>query len=121
MPKEHFPKISFELKQLIDVYETKPENYEEMILTPGMGAKNIRALAMISHLVYGTSLSWKDPVKYSFAHGGKDGWPEPVDRDRYRESIDFLKQAIKDSKIGNKERAISLKRLDKFYSDIIGL
>ena len=44
-----------------------------------MGPKKIRALALISDLVYGSKPSWEDPVKYSFTHGGKDGYPYPVD------------------------------------------
>ncbi len=116
MPREHFPIIDFDLKTLIKVYEEKPDNYEELVLVNGMGAKNIRALALISHLIYGTDLSWKDPVKFSFAHGGKDGWPFPVEREKFRENIDFLKKAIYDAKLGNKEKTIALKRLNGFYS-----
>jgi hypothetical protein len=118
MPKEHFPVIDFDLKKMIEAYEVQPENYEELVLIKGIGAKNLRALAMISHLVYGTPVSWKDPVKYSFCHGGKDGWPEKVDEKRYNESIEFLKSTIKDAKIGNKDRIYALKRLDRFYDEI---
>ncbi len=118
MPREHFPEINFELKTLIKAYEEKPDNYEEFVLVNGMGQKNIRALALISHLVYGTEISWKDPVKYSFCHGGKDGWPFPVERERYRENIEFLGKAIRDAKIGEKEKTFALKRLDRFYSSI---
>lgn len=116
LPKQHFPKINADLNTLIKVYETQPSNYEDMILVKGMGQKNIRALAMVSHLVHGTELSWKDPVKFSFAHGGKDSWPYPVDTKKYNENIDFLKNAINDSKIGNKDRLRVLNRLNRFYS-----
>ncbi|MDP2924736.1 MAG: DUF763 domain-containing protein [Nanoarchaeota archaeon] len=116
LPKEHFPKISGDLNLMLKAYEQKPEDYEELVLIRGMGAKNLRALAMISHLVYGTPISWRDPVKYSFAHGGKDGWPEPVDQVRFNDSIGFLKNTIKDLKINNKERQQVLKRLNRFYS-----
>lgn len=116
LPKEHFPSIDFDLKNLIKVYEKQPENYEELVLVRGMGAKNLRALALISHMIYGTELSWKDPVKYSFAHGGKDGWPFPVDQKVFNESIGFLKDSIINSKSGNKEKTFALKRLNRFYS-----
>lgn len=116
MPKEHFPEIDADLKTLIKVYEKQPDDYEELIMVKGMGQKNIRALALISHLIHGTELSWKDPVKYSFSHGGKDGWPFPVNEKIYNKSIDFLGQAIKNAKLGNKERSFALKRLNKYYS-----
>lgn len=119
--KEHFPKVNFDMKVMINAYEEQPENYEELVLIKGMGAKNIRALAMISHLSYGTPISWKDPVKFSFTHGGKDGWPYPVDKEMFNESILFLKNAIKDSKTGNREKIYSLKRLNNFYSNKISM
>ncbi|MEM0465110.1 MAG: DUF763 domain-containing protein [Candidatus Pacearchaeota archaeon] len=118
MSNEHFPKIDFNLKTMIEAYEKQPQSYEELVLIKGMGAKNLRALAMISHLVYGTTISWKDPVKFAFTHGGKDGWPEPVDQKRYNESIDFLKSTIKDAKLGKKDKVYLLKRLDRTYKNI---
>ena len=115
MPRDHFPEISADLKVLMEAYEKQPRNYEELVLIKGMGQKNLRALALISHLIYGTPLSWKDPVKYSFAHGGKDGWPYPVNKEKYRESIEFLKQAVQEARIGHKEKIKALKRIDNFY------
>jgi hypothetical protein len=55
-----------------------------------VGAKTIRALALIAELLYGASPSFRDPARYSFAHGGKDGHPYPVEREGYFGSI-FLK------------------------------
>ena len=119
MPSQHFPSINADLKTLLKVYEMQPENYEEMILIKGMGQKNIRALAMISHLVHGTELSWKDPVKFSFAHGGKDGWPYPVDKKVMTENTEFLQQAIVDAKINSVDKVRCLKRLDRFYAPLV--
>ena len=115
MPSQHFPLIDADLKTLIHAYETKPSSYEDLILIKGMGQKNIRALALISHLIHGTELSWEDPVKYSFAHGGKDGWPFPVDKKKMNENITFLKTAIKDAKLDNDKKTRCLKRLNRFY------
>jgi hypothetical protein len=112
MKKTHFPKITPDMKTLIKAYEMQPKSYEELILIKGMGPKNIRALSLISHLIYGTELSWKDPVKYSFAHGGKDGWPSPVNKERYDQTINFLQQTIKDSEINKKEKLKCLKKLN---------
>jgi len=95
-------------------YEIQPENYEQLISLQGFGPKKIRALALISDLVYGTCASWKDPVKYSFAHGGKDGFPYPVNREVYDSSIETLKDAIKNAKIGNLQQKNALRRLGEF-------
>ncbi|MBD3252516.1 DUF763 domain-containing protein [Candidatus Pacearchaeota archaeon] len=119
MPREHFPEIDIDLKTLIKAYEIQPKNYEELLMIRGMGQKNIRALALISHLIHGTELSWKDPVKYSFAHGGKDGWPYPVDKKIFNESIDFLKQTIENTKINNKQKSGVLRRLNSFYGKLV--
>lgn len=90
-------------------YEIQPKDYEELIGLQGMGKKKLRALALVSKLIHGTELDWKDPVKYSFAHGGKDGIPYPVDRGGYDETISFLKEALSETDSGEKSRA--LKRL----------
>jgi hypothetical protein len=99
---------------LINAYEFQPKNYEELILVNGMGPKSIRALALLSKLIYGAEPSWRDPVKFSFAHGGKDGYPYPVDRKTYDKSIQILKVAIENAKIGRKERLNAIKRLKEF-------
>jgi hypothetical protein len=80
----------------------------------GLGAKSIRALALLSKLVYGSEPSWRDPVKFSFSHGGKDGFPYPVDRKTYDKSIEILKTAVENAKIGNKEKIYAFKRLNEF-------
>jgi hypothetical protein len=119
MVKQHFPEITADMKILIKAYESQPDNYEELILVRGMGSKNIRALALISNLVHGTPLSWKDPCKFSFTHGGKDGWPEPVDQKRYNNSIEFLDNAIKDARLNNRNRLRALKRLNSFNQGVL--
>lgn len=77
----------------------------------GVGPKTIRALALISEIVYGKVPSFNDPVRYSFAHGGKDGHPYPVDKDVYDRSIEILRKAVNQSKIGNSEKVDAIKRL----------
>jgi len=101
-------------KALREVYEFKPRNYEELLGFKGMGPATIRGLALIAELIYGEKPSWKDPVKYSFAYGGKDGVPRPVNRRAMDDSIRVLKQAIEEAKIGSKERMRSLRRLRRF-------
>jgi len=95
-------------------YEIQPESYEELISLRGMGPKRIRALALISDLLYGTEPSWEDPVKYSFTHGGKDSFPYPVQRRVYDSSIESLKEAVEQAKLGRKEKLYAIKRLKDF-------
>lgn len=99
---------------LNSAYEFQPKNYEELILVKGMGPKSIRALALLSKLIYGKEPSWRDPVKFSFAHGGKDGYPYPVNKKTYDKSIEILKTAVENAKIGNKEKIFAVKRLKDF-------
>ncbi len=101
-------------KALFKAYEIQPKNYEELISVNGIGPSTVRALAYISEIIYGTELSWKDPVKYSFALGGKDGVPKPVDRIAYDNSIEILQLSIEEAALGEKEKLMMLKRLRRF-------
>jgi len=95
-------------------YEFQPKNYEQLLGIRGVGSATVRGLALIAELVYGTPPSWRDPVKYSFCVGGKDGVPFPVDRRAYDEIIDILESAVKQAKVGDKERVNAIKRLREF-------
>jgi len=106
-------------KALREVYEFQPHNYEELLGFKGIGPATVRGLALIAELIYGEKPSWKDPVKYSFAYGGKDGVPFPVNRKAMDESIQILKRAIQEAKVGNKEKVRSLQRLRRFVPDNI--
>ena len=77
----------------------------------GVGPKTIRALSLISELVYGVAPSYRDPARYSFAHGGKDGIPYPVDRETYDRSIELLRRAIGKTKLGLREKNEAVGRL----------
>jgi len=94
---------------LRQAYELQPQNYQELVSLRGMGKRKLRALALLAKLIHGTKLDWKDPVKFSFAHGGKDGIPFPVDRECYENSIAFLRDIVTETKTGEKDGA--LKRL----------
>ncbi|MCW1310003.1 MAG: DUF763 domain-containing protein [Candidatus Nanoarchaeia archaeon] len=103
------------IKTLKKVYEIQPKNYEELIAIKGVGPKTIRALALISDLIYGAKASWKDCViKYSFAHGGKDGYPYKINKKQYDKSIEVLEDAIKMANIGKREKLDAIKRLNSF-------
>ena len=99
------------------VYEFQPRNYEELLSVKGVGPATVRGLALVAELVYGEKPSWEDPVKFSFAFGGKDGVPYPVDRKAMDESIQILKQSVQEAKIGEKEKLRSLQRLRRFVPE----
>ena len=103
-------------KALRRAYETRPKNYEELLSLRGIGPATVRGLAFVAEVVYGERPSWKDPVKYSFAYGGKDGVPFPVRRSSMDRSIDFLREAIESAKVGDRERLEALKRLRHLVS-----
>ena len=79
-------------------YDFQPKNYEELIGIQGIGPVAVRALALVSELVYGEKPCWEDPLKYSFCVGCKDGVPYPVDRATYDETIEMLENAVKQAK-----------------------
>ncbi|RLG17826.1 DUF763 domain-containing protein, partial [Nanoarchaeota archaeon] len=70
------------------------------------------------NLIYGTEVSYRDPCKFSFAHGGKDGVPYPVDLKTYDHSIKFLEDAIKQTELSNFEKVRALKRLSELVEEI---
>ena len=108
--------LNLNWEALKKAYEIQPRNYEELLGIRGIGPATVRGLALISELIYGEPPSWKDPVKYSFAYGGKDGVPYPVNRKAMDESIRILEEAIKAAKIGDKEKMMSLRSLRRFLS-----
>jgi len=98
-------------KILLRTYERQPEDFETLLGMEGVGAKTLRALSLIAELVYDTPVSLRDPARYSYAHGGKDGHPFPVDRTTYDRSIEALRRAVKRAKLGQRESLDALKRL----------
>jgi hypothetical protein len=105
--------VNINWKAMRNAYEFQPKDYEELLALKGIGPAAVRGLALIAELVYGAKPSWKDPVKYSFAYGGKDGVPFPVDRKAMDESIQMLRETVEASRIGDKEKMWSLQRLRK--------
>lgn len=95
----------------LSTYERQPSDFEQLLGMRGVGPRTIRALSLISELVYGARPSFRDPVTYSFAHGGKDGHPYPVDRETYDKSIEVLRTALSQAKIGRSEKLAAFRRL----------
>jgi len=101
-------------KILLKTYERRPENFETLLGMPGVGAKTLRALALASELVHGTAATMRDPARFSFAHGGKDGTPFPVDKLTYDKTIEILNKAINRSAIDRSEKVKAFRRLGSF-------
>lgn len=101
-------------KILNKIKEISPNKFEDLLLVEGLGEKTMRALTLISHLIFGSELSFRDPVTFSFAHGGKDGYPYPIDKRTYDNSIEILKNAVNEAKIGDLEKLKILKKLSNF-------
>jgi len=108
-------KEKFDLKRLrktiFAAHYLKPKNFEELLATKGVGPKTIRALSLVSEIIYGARPSYEDPARYSFAVGGKDGTPFFVKKDVYDELLDVMERGIKRAKIENKEKIQAIERL----------
>ncbi|MCD6478443.1 MAG: DUF763 domain-containing protein [Candidatus Diapherotrites archaeon] len=98
-------------------YEFQPKNYEEFLSIKGIGPGTVRALALISELIYGSKADWRDPVKYSFAVGGKDGVPFPVKKRVMDKAIEVLSDAVKQAKLSDYEKLQAIKRLKALVPD----
>lgn len=98
-------------RSLRAAYEAQPGDFQELLGTEGVGPATIRALALIADLVHGAKASFRDPARFSFAHGGKDGHPFPVDRAAYDRSIEVLRRAVERARLGHSEKLAALRRL----------
>ena len=89
-----------------------PEDFAELLLVPGVGARTVKALAMVAEVVHGAPYRFTDPARFSLAHGGKDRHPFPVPLKVYDQTIGVLKSAIKNARLGREEELAAIKRLD---------
>ncbi len=101
-------------KTLQAVYEHPPTDFEGLLAMKGIGAKTVRSLALIAEVIHGQATSRRDPATFSFAHGGKDGHPFPVDRELYDRNIAVLEDAVHRATVAPKEKDDALRRLDRF-------
>jgi hypothetical protein len=117
MPARHtlFPELDVATpyleKILLRTYERAPANFEALLGIAGVGPKTLRALALASELVNGTPVSMRDPARFAFAHGGKDGTPFPVDRETYDRTIEFFEKALNRANIDRTDKVKAFKRL----------
>ena len=99
---------------LLSTYERAPQSFEALLGLEGVGPRTLRALALVSEVVFGTPVSTRDPARFAFAHGGKDGTPFPVDRETYDRTIDVLRRAMASARVDRSEKVDALKRLGRF-------
>ena len=96
---------------LATAYQSQPKDFENLLLTPGLGPRTLQSLALVSEVIYGTPSRFTDPARFSFAHGGKDGHPFPVPLKIYDESIRVLRDSIEKSKLGYNDKSDCIRRL----------
>ncbi len=90
-----------------------PADFAELLLVPGVGARTVRALAMVAEVVHGSAYRFSDPARFSLAHGGKDRHPYPVPIKVYDQTIRVLKSAVQRAKLGHTEELAAIRRLDE--------
>jgi len=108
---EDFSKSKYLEKILWQVCDQQPENYEKLLAIKGVGPKTMRALALTAEVIYGARPSYEDPARYSFAHGGKDATPYPVDKKTYDQTIEIMKNAVQKTKLPFSEKRKIIERL----------
>lgn len=109
---EDFGKSKYLEKILSKVTDERPESYESLLAMQGVGPKTMRALALVGEMIYGAKPSYEDPARYSFAFGGKDATPYPVDRPTYDETIQILRKAVQKTKLPHVEKNKITQRLN---------
>ncbi|HEU5056127.1 MAG TPA: DUF763 domain-containing protein [Kofleriaceae bacterium] len=93
--------------------EVGPARYEDLLLCPGVGARTVEALALVAEVVHGAPSRFRDPARFSYAHGGKDGSPFPVPLDVYDRTIAVMSEAVGRARLGQDDRMAALRELDR--------
>ena len=94
-------------------YNSDIENFEDLVMMKGVGPRTLKSLAMVSEVVHGDASRFEDPARFSFAIGGKDGRPHPIDTKAMDETIDMLQTSVDKSKLGDKDKSRAIKRLHR--------
>ncbi len=98
-------------------HEKNPADFEDLLLLQGLGPRTLQSLVLVSEVIHGTPSRFKDPARFSFAHGGKDGHPFPVPTKVYDETIATLQNAVYKAKLGQSETTEAIKRLTRIAQD----
>ncbi|WP_425445393.1 DUF763 domain-containing protein [Virgibacillus phasianinus] len=107
------PSAGYLDKVLYTIYNEPPETYKQLLELKGVGPSTLRALTMVAEITHGAKPTFHDPVRYAFAHGGKDNYPFPVQKENVTKSLDVLKKAIEKGEMGEMDKLQSLRRLAK--------
>lgn len=110
---EDFAKSRYLEKVLWQACDMKPKNYEELLSLKGIGGKTMRALSLVSEVIYGAAPSYEDPARYSFAHGGKDEIPYPVDTKTYDDTIGFFRNVVAKMRLTENKKKVLMEKLDR--------
>ncbi len=92
-------------------HERRPADFEELVLLEGVGPRTLQSLALVSEVIHGTPARFRDPARFAFAHGGKDGHPFPVGINVYDETIGILQTAVQKAKVGQSDKLDAMKKL----------
>ncbi|HEX8332724.1 MAG TPA: DUF763 domain-containing protein [Segetibacter sp.] len=116
MPLHHDVRIEdVDLRRLGTIlwlaHDKQPKDFEELLSLEGVGPRTMQSLALVSEVIHGTPSRFKDPARFSFAHGGKDGHPFPVPTKVYDETIATLQTAVQKSKLDNNDKQQAIKKL----------
>jgi hypothetical protein len=106
---------------LVNAHEQHPQDFETLLGLPGVGPATVRSLSLLAEIIFQAPPSHRDPAihksqprrwaDYSYAHGGKDGTPFPVDRATYDRNIAVLTDAVRKARLGENDRFDALRRL----------
>jgi len=120
LPRQHsIPRTSYLQRSLQAAYEQQPQNFAALLETSGVGPSTLRALCLVAEVAYGVKPSYTDPVRYSFAHGGKDGFPFPVREEDISNSYTVLRRAVKKARLGNREQLNALQNLARWHAEAV--
>ncbi len=97
--------------------ELQPKNFEDLLLLKGVGPRTMQSLALVSEVIHGAPSRFKDPARFSFAHGGKDGHPFPVPINTFDETISILQKGVEKSKLGNSDKLKSIEKLHRIVAE----
>ena len=103
---------------LILAHETDVSDMESLLLLEGVGPRTLQSLTLVSEVIHGTPSRFSDPARFSFAHGGKDGHPFPVPTSVYDETIEVFDKAIRQARLGEKDKSNALKNLSKISQEM---
>lgn len=103
---------------LILAHETNVSDMESLLLLEGVGPRTLQSLTLVSEVIHGTPSRFSDPARFSFAHGGKDGHPFPVPTSVYDETIEVFDKAIRQARLGEKDKSNVLKNLSKISQEM---